>query len=234
MENEGPKYLVVEELEKIERPDPNVAVEVVRNQFKPILDEYCAYISDHVDHYWYRVKSETYEPDAYTFDEFTEDVRRHTQRYLYDLFSKKIRTALQKELLELTAEYMMKIRSVVPEITIHYSADVQESVLRVLNHESIMFHFEDVENEQFKKIPIYEWRKDRSIRNEYIKTLIRELKSNDRRLGLFDRQCIYEPTMGYYAQLERWADSLYNRIKTILINDLAKDADRWTTGGAPC
>ena len=221
MNTEKQKIFTVEVLDKIERPDPNIAVESVRKQFKPILDEYCVYIPDHVDHYWLRVESETY-----TLDEFTEEMQRHTQRYLYNSYSQKIKTALQNELLELTAEYMMKIRLAVPELTKPYSGNVQESVLRVLNHESIMLHFEDVENEQFKRIPIYELRKDKNTRNEYIKTLIRELQSNDKRLGLFDRQCIYEPAMGYYAQLERWADNLYNRIRTILINDLAKQAEK--------
>ena len=221
MNTDKQKIFTVEVLDRIERPDPNIAVESVRKQFKPILDEYCVYIPDHVDHYWHRVESETY-----TLDEFAEEMQRHTQRYLYNSYSQKIKTALQNELLELTAEYMMKIRLAVPELTKPYSGNVQESVLRVLNHESIMLHFEDVENEQFKRIPIYELRKDKNTRNEYTKTLIRELQSNDKRLGLFDRQCIYEPAMGYYAQLERWADNLYNRIRTILINDLAKQAEK--------
>lgn len=221
MNTDKQKIFTVEVLDRIERPDPNIAVESVRKQFKPILDEYCVYIPDHVDHYWHRVESETY-----TLDEFAEEMQRHTQRYLYNSYSQKIKTALQNELLELTAEYMMKIRLAVPELTKPYSGNVQESVLRVLNHESIMLHFEDVENEQFKRIPIYGLRKDKSTRNEYTKTLIRELQSNDKRLGLFDRQCIYEPAMGYYAQLERWADNLYNRIRTILINDLAKQAEK--------
>ena len=221
MNTDKQKIFTVEVLDRIEKPDPNIAVESVRKQFKPILDEYCVYVPDHVDHYWHRVESE-----AYTLDEFTEEMQRHTQRYLYNSYSQKIRTALQNELLELAADYMMKIRLAVPELTKPYSGNVQESVLRVLNHESIMLHFEDVENEQFKRIPIYELRKDKSTRNEYTKTLIRELQSNDKRLGLFDRQCIYEPAMGYYAQLERWADNLYNRIRTILINDLAKQAEK--------
>ena len=221
MNTDKQKIFTVEVLDRIERPDPNIAVESVRKQFKPILDEYCVYIPDHVDHYWHRVESETY-----TLDEFAEEMQRHTQRYLYNSYSQKIKTALQNELLELTAEYMMKIRLAVPELTKPYSGNVQESVLRVLNHESIMLHFEDVENEQFKRIPIYGLRKDKSTRNEYTKTLIRELQSNDKRLGLFDRQCIYEPAMGYYAQLERWADNLYNRIRTTLINDLAKQAEK--------
>lgn len=221
MNTDKQKIFTVEVLDRIERPNPNIAVESVRKQFKPILDEYCVYIPDHVDHYWHRVESETY-----TLDEFAEEMQRHTQRYLYNSYSQKIKTALQNELLELTAEYMMKIRLAVPELTKPYSGNVQESVLRVLNHESIMLHFEDVENEQFKRIPIYGLRKDKSTRNEYTKTLIRELQSNDKRLGLFDRQCIYEPAMGYYAQLERWADNLYNRIRTILINDLAKQAEK--------
>ena len=221
MNTEKQKVFTVEVLDKIERPDPNIAVESVRKQFKPILDEYCVYIPDHVDHYWHRVESETY-----TLDEFTEEMQRHTQRYLYNSYSQKIRTALQNELLELTAEYMMRIRLAVPELTRPYSGGVQESILRVLNHESIMLHFEDVDNEQIKRIPIYDLRKDKSARNEYTKTLIRELQSNDKRLGLFDRQCILEPALGYYAQFERWADRLYNRIRTILINDLAKQAEK--------
>lgn len=221
MNTDKQKIFTVEVLDRIERPDPNIAVESVRKQFKPILDEYCVYIPDHVDHYWHRVESETY-----TLDEFAEEMQRHTQRYLYNSYSQKIKTALQNELLELTAEYMMKIRLAVPELTRPYSGGVQESILRVLNHESIMLHFEDVENEQFKRIPIYELRKDKNTRNEYTKTLIRELQSNDKRLGLFDRQCILEPALGYYAQIERWADRLYDRIRTILINDLAKQADK--------
>ena len=218
--NDDFKNFHIEALDKIERPDPNIAVERVREQFKPILDEYCVYIPDHVDHYWYRLKS-----DDYTLDEFTWEMQRHTQRYLYNNFSGKIKTALRNELLELVAEYMMKIRAAIPELTKTYSCDVKESIIHLLDYESVMFHFEDVELEQIKRIPIYELKRDKTVRSEYIKTLIRELCSNDKRLGLFDRQCIYDPAMSYYAQIETWADQLINNIIAMLVKDLAKQAD---------
>lgn len=226
MDNNDFKNFRIEALDRIERPDPNSIIESVRKQFKPVIAEYCVYIPDHVDHYWHRLKSEDY-----TLDDFTGDVQRHTQRYLYDRYSRRIRTALQNELLELIAEYMMKIRLAVPELTIPYSGGVQESVLRLLDHESIMFHFEEVEIEQCKKIPIYELEKDKRVRNDYIKTLRRELQSNDKRMGLFDRQCIYEPALGYYSQFETWADHLYNSIRTILLKELVKEADKCPDGG---
>lgn len=229
MNNNEFKNFRIEALDRIERPDPNIAVEHVREQFKHIVEEYCVYIPDHVDHYWYRLTSEDY-----TLDEFTCDVQRHTQRYLYNYFGGKIKTALRNELLELVAEYMMKIRDSVPELTKTYSCDVNESIKHLLDYESVMFHFEDVEVEQCKKIPIYELEKDKKIRNDYIKTLRRELQSNDKRMGLFDRQCIYEPALAYYSQFENWADRLYNSIRTILIKDLVKQADRWSTGGQQC
>lgn len=221
MNNNEIKNFHIEALEKIERPDPNIAIENVRKHFKPVIEEYCVYIPDHVDHYWYRVNSEDY-----TFDDFTGDVQRHTQRYLYDRFGRRIRTALQKELLELIADYMSKIRAAVPELTLNYSCNVKESIIHLLDQESIMFHFEDVEIEQCKKIPIYELEKDKRVRNDYIKTLRRELQSNDKRMGLFDRQCIYEPALAYYSQFETWADRLYNSIRTILVNDLAKQVEK--------
>ena len=229
MNNNEFKNFRIEALDRIERPDPNIAIESVRKQFKPVIEEYCIYIPDHVDHYWHRVNSEDY-----TFDDFTGDVQRHTQRYLYDRYSRRIRTALQNELLELIAEYMTKIRTAVPELTMNYSCNVKESIIRLLDHESLMFHFEEVEIEQCKKIPIYELEKDKRVRNDYIKTLRRELQSNDKRMGLFDRQCIYEPALAYYSQFENWADRLYNSIRTILIKDLVKQADRWSTGGQKC
>ena len=229
MSNNDYENFRIEALDRIERPDPNSVIESVRKQFKPVIEEYCVYIPDHVDHYWHRLKSEDY-----TLDECTEEMQRHTQRYLYNSFSRKIRSALQNELLELIAEYMMKIRLAVPELTIPYSGGVQELVLRLLDHESIMFHFEEVEIEQCKKIPIYELEKGKKVRDDYIKTLRRELQSNEKRMGLFDRQCICEPALAYYSQFETWADRLYNSIRTILLKDLAKQADRWSTGGQQC
>ena len=229
MNNNEFKNFRIEALDRIERPDPNIAIESARKQFEPVIEEYCVYIPDHVDHYWHRVKSEDY-----TLDDFTGDVQRHTQRYLYDRYSRRIRTALQNELLELIAEYMTKIRTAVPELTMNYSCNVKESIIRLLDHESLMFHFEEVEIEQCKKIPIYELEKDKSVRNEYIKTLRRELQSNEKRMGHFDRQCIYEPALAYYSQFETWADRLYNSIRTILLKDLVKQADRWSTGGSQC
>lgn len=229
MNNNDFKNFRIEALDRIERPDPNIAIEKVRKQFKPVIEEYCVYIPDHVDHYWYRLRSEDY-----SLDEFTGDVQRHTQRYVYDRYSRRIRTALQKELLELIADYMSKIRSAVPELTLNYSCDVKESIIRMLDNESIMFHFEEVEIEQCKKIPIFELEKDKRVRNDYIKTLRRELQSNDKRMGLFDRQCIYEPALAYYSQFETWTERLYNSIRTILLKDLVKQADRWSTGGSQC
>ena len=227
--NDDFKNFHIEALDKIERPDPNIAVEHVREQFKHIVEEYCVYIPDHVDHYWYRLKSEDY-----TLDEFTWEMQRHTQRYLYNSFSRRIRSALQNELLELIADYMTKIRSAVPEFALNYSCNVKEAIIHLLDRESVMFHFEEVEIEQCKKIPIYELEKDKRVRNDYIKTLRRELQSNDKRMGLFDRQCIYEPALGYYSQFETWADRLYSSIRTILLKDLVKQTDRWSTGGQQC
>ncbi len=224
--NDDFKNFHIEALDKIERPDPNIAVEHVREQFKPIVEEYCVYIPDHVDHYWYRLKSEDY-----TLDEFTWEIQRHTQRYLYNYLGGKIKTALRNELLELVAEYIMRIRDSVPELTKTYSCDVKESILHLIDYESVMFHFEDVEPEQMKRIPIYELKRDKRVRDEYIKTLIRDLCSNDKRLGLFDRQCIYDPAMSYYSQIETWADRLYNSIKAILLKDMAKQADKGTNVG---
>ncbi len=172
--------------------------------------------------------------EDYTFDEFTWDVQRHTQRYLYNYFGGKIKTALRNELLELVAEYMMKIRDAITELTKTYSSDVKESIIHLLDYESVMFHFEDVELEQIKRIPIYETKMDRRVRNEYIKTLIRELCSNDKRLGLFDRQCIYDPAMSYYSQIETWADRLYTSIGTVLLKNLAKESDKFSNGWQQC
>lgn len=229
MNNNEYKDFHIEALERIERPDPNIAIERARKQFKPVIDEYCVYVPDPVSFYWHKVES-----GAYTLDEFAGEMQRHNQRYLYTSYSRSIRTAIQNELLELIAEYMMEIRLAVPELTTSYSGSVQESVLQLLNRESIMLHFEDVEIEQCKKIPIYESGKDKRARKEYTRTLIRELQSNDMRMGLFDRQCIYEPALAYYSQFETWADRLYNSIRTILLKDLVKQSDKCSNRGQQC
>ncbi|MCR4556661.1 MAG: hypothetical protein K5779_02420 [Saccharofermentans sp.] len=49
---------------------------------------------------------------------------------------------------------------------------------------------------------------------------MRNLKSNDIRLGAFDRQCIEAPAMEYYEQIEDWADNLIAHIKDITVGNI--------------
>lgn len=46
------------------------------------------------------------------------------------------------------------------------------------------------------------------------------LKGNGKSWGAFERQCIVEPAMEYYAQIEDWADNLIYYIMDIVESNL--------------
>ena len=90
----------------------------------------------------------------------------------------------------------------------------------VLSYESVMLHFEDVEIQKFCRMPVKFFNEDRKAVRLYSRTFVRNLKSNDIRLGAFDRQCIEAPAMEYYEQIEDWADHLIAHIKDIAAGNI--------------
>ena len=221
MENKSPKDLIIEELNKIEKPDPNIAIDYVRENFMQFLDAYCDGVSMMVNRYWRHV-----ELCVNTQDDFVKNTQNDTQKHLYDYYIGEIKPTLQYKLLELTSDYVKEIRKAVPEFTKTYSIEAKEAVIRVIDHESVMLHFEEVEIEEFKGIPFHYFEGGIRPISLYVRSYIRALKGNDKRMGVFERQCIYEPAMQYYDQIENWADNLYNRIEEILLRDLRTRTDK--------
>ena len=78
MENKSPKDLIIEELNKIEKPDPNIAIDYVRENFMQFLDAYCDGVSMMVNRYWRHV-----ELCVNTQDDFVKNTQNDTQKYLY-------------------------------------------------------------------------------------------------------------------------------------------------------
>lgn len=227
MENKSPEDLIIEELNKIEKPDPNIAIDYVRENFMQFRDAYCDGVSMMVRRYWRYVEH----LDS-THDDFVKNIKNDTQKYLYDYYIGEIKSTLQYKLLELTSDYVKEIRKAVPEFTKTYSIEAKEAVIRVIDHESVMLHFEDVEIEEFKGIPFHYFEGGIRPTSLYIRSYIRVLKGNDKRMGVFERQCIYEPAMQYYDQIENWADNLYNRIVEILSRDLRIRTDKRSAEGS--
>ena len=221
MENKSPEDLIIEELNKIEKPDPNIAIDYVRESFRDFRDAYCDGVSMMVNRYWRHV-----ELCVNTQDDFVKNTQNDTQKYLFDYYIGEIKPTLQYKLLELTSDYVKEIRKAVPEFTKAYSIEAKDAVIRVIDHESVMLHFEEVEIEEFKGIPFHYFEGGIRPTSLYIRSYIRVLKGNDKRMGVFERQCIYEPAMKYYDQIENWADNLYNRIEEILLRDLRTRTDK--------
>lgn len=61
---------------------------------------------------------------------------------------------------------------------------------------------------------------DRIDAGLYTITFMLYLKGNGKSRGAFERQCIVEPAVEYYAQIEDWADNLIYHIMDIGDSDL--------------
>lgn len=202
-------------LEEIERPDPNVAVEIVSEQFRPVLDDFCESVPFMVNDLW---SQRNHKP--YSFEDLSRDMQNKTQKFLYDANISMIKSDLQDTLLELTADYLMEIRSAIPKLTFDLSDDAERKINNVLSYESTKLHFKDVGVPKFCRISVNTPYEDRIDVSLYSLAFIMNLKGNGKSRGAFERQCIVKLAMEYFAQIEDWADNLIYHIIDIADSDL--------------
>ena len=208
---------MISTINQVKVPDVNKAIQSVKTQFEPILNDYCKTVPETVRYYWGNVHIR-----PYTVENLVKDMQQHCQENLYDKNSNDLRKALQQELLALASDYKTSIRSCITEKEATLSPIALEKFESLFDIETSDLKLVDVDIKPFNAIGFSVFRtlgSDEKTINAYSKGFVEQLKTNGARLGHFDRQCIVEPTADYSKQINQWTSKLLADIRNILNSD---------------
>jgi len=221
----GPKMLRFEALDKIEKPDPNIVIEKLRVQFRPVLVDYCESVPSLVLNNWKNTKTR-----EYSLDDLSTDIQQETQGVFEQEFAGKINAALQNEMLNLVADYAKDLRACVSALKPNLADSAEKAIYLMLDSESAKFHFDNVELETVRKVTLCLWTDKAKVERVYSSAYIDELLGNDIKLGMFDEYLIQKPAMEYSRQINAWANRIIDDITRLYIVNITKDANKWSMG----
>lgn len=210
---------MISALNHVEGPEVNKAITSVKNQFDPILDEYCKSVPETVRYYWGNVHAR-----PYTVENLVKDMQQHCQENLYDKNDMNLRKALQQDLLALASDYKTRVRAYITEKEETLSPTALNELNFLFDTEASYLKFKDVDIKPFNAIGFSVFKtlgSDEKTINTYSKGFVEQLRTNGSRWGHFDRQCIVEPTADYSNQINQWASKLLADIQIILNSDSA-------------
>ncbi len=210
---------LIEIINQIERPVVNDAAIPIRTQFSSVLGSYCSSVPDVVRNYWGNVHVR-----PYTAENLVKDMQQHCQENLYDKNTNDIRIALQGKIKELSLVYLDKIKSIIAERQAFLSLKTKLELKDLFDNKSYRLQLNDVDIKPFNVVGFNVFKRlgsnERTISN-YTNEFVNHLMGTNNQLGMFDRQCIAEPSNEYINQLNQWIDGFIAEIKNALNYDTA-------------
>ena len=206
-------------------PAVNTVIHEVKKDFDAVLDDYCKGIEALVRSTWGQYKGK-----RNAVNSFIREIALHCQKNLYDAHIKQIKKEIEDRFVELTDDYMTKVKKCVTDEYSKISGEAQQEIEMIFseNEDGPLLKdvnvrgFEWIKMEALAALSFFDirWAQDEFIKG-YSNKFREKLKGTHKKQGVFARQCIAEPAEKYSAQIKDWSKRYKKSIDATLNKDNA-------------